>query len=141
MADKPLNSIKRIIRNKTHGYTTAMISDKALDNLAYFVSKGQVDSNQYIDLASKQVKGNAERGANFYQTICATCHGSDGRKINFKAKRHKVEYIGTLANSNPWEVLHKIRNGQPGAAMISLQMLVTQDQIDILAYAKLLSVN
>jgi len=141
MSGKPLGLIKSVIRSKEHGYTKKMISDKALENLAYFISKGQLDTNLYIDLSSKKVKGDADRGANFFQTICTVCHGADGRKINFKTSRQEVEYVGTVANSNPWEVLHKIRNGQPGAAMISLRMLAVQDQIDIVAYTKLLPVK
>ena len=143
MVGKPMGSIKSVVRNEMHGYTTSMISDKALDYLAYFITNGQLDMTQYIDTDTKKVKGSVQHGADFFQTICAVCHGPDGRKINFHAgeKEKEPEYIGTVANSNPWEVLHKIRNGQPGAAMISLRVLSIQDQVDIIAYTKLLPIK
>jgi len=141
MVGKPVNSIKSIIRNKMHGFTKSMISNKELDNLAYFISNGQVDMSQYIDSTSKKVSGNPEHGANFFQTICAVCHGSNGKKINFHDGKKEPEYVGTVANKNPWELLHKIRSGQPGAAMISLRALDIQVQLDILAYTQGLPVK
>ncbi|VAW91182.1 hypothetical protein MNBD_GAMMA22-2663 [hydrothermal vent metagenome] len=135
---KAVNIIKKIIRNKTHGYSKTMINDDGLDNLALFVSRGQLDMSKYIDVNSKKVKGSVQRGAQFFQTICAVCHGYDGKKINFHESRKIPEYVGTVANKNPWEVLHKIRNGQPNAAMISLRTLNTQDQVDIVAFTRTL---
>ncbi len=76
-------------------------------------------------------------GAAFYHTICGVCHGADGREINF-ATEDDPSYIGTVANENPWETLHKIRNGQPGVAMVALRVLDTQQQVDILAYTQTL---
>jgi len=141
MVGKPVNSIKLIIRNKVHGYTKSMISEKSLDYLALFVSKGQVDMTQYINTVTKKSNGNVQRGASFFQTICAVCHGLDGRKINFHGDKKIPEYIGTVARTNPWEIFHKIRNGQPGAAMISLRGLRIQDQIDVVAYTQLLPIK
>ncbi len=141
MVGKPLTDIKKIVRNKIHGYSKAMISDKSLEYLAFFVSQGQVDMSKYIDLKSKSVKGDAPRGARFFQTICAVCHGLDGRQINFHPGRKQPEYVGTVASHNPWEIFHKIRNGQPGAAMISLRALSIQDQVDIIAYTKTLAIK
>lgn len=82
-------------------------------------------------------RGDARRGARFYQTVCAVCHGFDGKAINFKDE-NKPEFIGTVASENPWETLHKFRNGQPGIGMPSLGALSLQDQVDILAYAQTL---
>ena len=48
------------------------------------------------------------------------------------------EFIGTVASDNPWETLHKIRNGQPGIPMPSLGVLDLKDQLDILAYTQTL---
>jgi len=138
MKGKPLSSIKSIVRDKIHGYSKSMISDKALNNLALFVSRGQLNMADYIESSTLAIKGNSRRGAGFFQTICAICHGTDGRKINFHEGKKQDEFVGTVANKNPWELLHKIRNGQPGAIMVSLRALRIQDQIDILAYSKLL---
>jgi thiosulfate dehydrogenase len=141
MVGKPVDSIKRIIRDSRHSYSKSMIPDKELDYLAYFVSRGQVDMAKYIDTISHKVKGNVKRGANFFQTICAVCHGMDGKKILFHGLVKKPEYIGTVANKNPWEIFHKVRNGQPGAVMVSLRTFSIQDQLDIIAYIKLLPIK
>ncbi len=141
MVGKPLTAIKQIVRDKTHGYSKSMISDKSLEYLAFFVSQGQIDMSKYIDLKSKSVKGDAQRGARFFETICAVCHGLDGRQINFHPDRKQPEYVGTVASHNPWEIFHKIRNGQPNAAMISLRALSIQAQVDVIAYTRTLPVK
>ena len=49
-------------------------------------------------------------------------------------------YVGTLANGNPWETLHKSRFGHSGSAMPSTIDLgwSVQDAVDVLAYAQTL---
>ena len=98
-----------------------MLPRFAVDKLALFLSQGQVDRDVYIDRATKKARGKTRRGAAFFQTICAVCHGFDGRDLNF-----------------PWEALHEIRFGQPGVGMVSLGALDIQDQVDILAYIQTL---
>ena len=46
--------------------------------------------------------------------------------------------LGKLANKNPWEVLHKIRMGQPNAEMSALYSLDVQISVDILTYLRVL---
>lgn len=133
----PTEKIAAIIRDDRHQYTREMIPDQALTNLALFVSRGQVDMPQYIDYATKTARGDASRGARFYQAICAVCHGFDGKAINFKTPEDP-EYIGTVASENPQEALHKARNGQPGVPMVALGVLDIQDIIDIIAYTQTL---
>jgi thiosulfate dehydrogenase len=125
------------IRGKPHGYTPEMLPDKAVQRLALFVAKGQIDMDKYIDRATKAAKGDPNRGARFYQTVCANCHGFDGKELNF-ASAGETEYVGTVAKANPWETLHKIRNGQPGQVMPALVALEMQDLVDILAYTQTL---
>lgn len=131
------DKIVNAVRDKKHGYTEQMISNQALSTLALFVNRGQMDMDQYIDRATKKAHGDPKRGARFYQTVCAICHGFDGKLINFKTPENP-EFIGTVAKDNPWEALHKIRNGQPGVPMVSLGVLDIQDQVDILAYSQTL---
>lgn len=126
-----------ILRDNTHGFTEAMLPGKAALALGVFVSKGQIDVDQHIDRATRKPNGDAKRGARFYQSICAICHGFDGKQLNFKSPEDP-EFIGTVANENPWETLHKIRNGQPGIPMPSLGVLELKDQLDILTYAQTL---
>jgi len=105
-----------MLRDKPHGFSAKMIPDDALARLAAFISRGQHDANAYIDPETKAVKGSAERGRVMFQAVCAACHGFDGKSINFKSEE-KPEFVGTVTAGNPWEGLHKVVNGQPGAPM------------------------
>jgi thiosulfate dehydrogenase len=107
------------------------------NQLALFLSLGQIDMDRYIDRATNKAHGDLQTGAQFYQTICANCHGFDGKELNF-GDAEEPEYVGTVAAHNPWEALHKIRFGQPGVGMVSLSVLDIQQQVDILAYAQTL---
>lgn len=129
--------VVKIVRDKTHQYTKAMISDTAARKLGLFVTKGQVDMDKYIDRKTKKARGDIKHGARLYQTVCSICHGFGGKAINFK-EAPKIEYIGTVAQANPWETLHKARHGQPGVPMVAMIALSIQDQIDIVAYAQTL---
>lgn len=137
MAGKDITEIANILRGEPHNYTRDLIPNKAMDRLALFVSAGQIEMDRYIDRSSKKAKGDAGRGAQIYQTVCATCHGFNGKEINFKSEENP-EYIGTIANDNPWELLHKIRHGQPGEPMVAMITLPLQDLADIVAYAQTL---
>ncbi len=129
--------IHEIMMDETHGYTEAMMPDSAMRKIALFLSLGQIDMDRYIDRATKKAHGDPSRGAQFFQTICANCHGFDGKEINFHPDGDP-EYVGTVAAANPWEALHKIRFGQPGVGMVSLSVLDVQQQVDILSYAQTL---
>jgi thiosulfate dehydrogenase len=135
--------ITRIIMDDTHRYTTDMIPISAMRKLALFVSRGQIFMDQYIDRETKKARGNLRRGAVFFQTVCAICHGFDGAQMPSKTETALAAfgdrgYMGHVASNNPWEVLHKIRNGQPGVGMIALRVLNVQDQVDVLAYMQTL---
>ena len=129
--------IIEIITDKRHGYTEAMIPRSALEKLALFLSLGQIDMDRYIDRATKKARGDPLRGAQFFQTICANCHGYDGKELNFGDDK-APEYVGTVATENPWEAMNKIRFGQPGFPMVALGVLDVQAQVDILSYAQTL---
>ena len=137
MAGADLKEIAGILRGEPHNFTRQMMPNKAIERLALFVSTGQFDMDVYIDRQSKKAKGDIKNGAKFYQTVCANCHGFDGKEINFKNEK-KPEYIGTVANANPWETLHKVRHGQPGQPMVALIALDIQDLVDIVAYTQTL---
>jgi len=130
------SAIVTILKDKTHGFGQ-LIPEKDLDALAHFVAHGQIDVDAYIDRAIKKVTGDAAKGEQVFQTTCAYCHGNDGKAFNFRTPENP-EYIGTVANENPWETLHKIRMGQPGVAMISMLAFDVQTHVNILAYAQTL---
>jgi thiosulfate dehydrogenase len=129
--------IHEIIQDETHRYTEDHMPHAAMEKLALFVSRGQADVDLYIDRATREARGDARRGAAFFQTICAVCHGFDGKAMNFKDE-DDPEYIGTIAKENPWMALHKIQFGQPGVGMVALTVLELQNLVDILAYAQTL---
>ncbi len=137
VAGKDQTKIHEILMDKTHGFTEEMLSHSAMDKLSLFLSRGQIDMGRYIDRKSGVARGNPRRGAAAFQTICAVCHGFDGKEINFKDEQ-KPEFIGTVCGKNPWEALHKIRFGQPGVGMVALASLDIEDQVDILAYCQTL---
>ena len=130
-------ALHAIIMDETHGFTDQQISHSAMEKLALFLSRGQIDMDRFIDRETKFARGNPRRGAQLYQTICAVCHGFDGKEINFKDE-NEPEFVGTVAQANPWETLHKIRFGQPGVGMIALGALDIDTLIDILAYTQTL---
>ncbi|MFC1665310.1 c-type cytochrome [Pseudomonadota bacterium] len=127
MAGATSDKIIAVLKDPKHGYGKKL-SATDLTDLANFVSKGQVDTDKYIDRVSKQPKGDKAKGEGYYNTICAKCHSKDGTEPDDMSKT-----LGALM-SNPWEVMHKIMNGQPDEEMPSLRALDTQVIVDILAH-------
>ncbi len=127
MAGADTNAIINVLQDQTHDYAGKMDAADFTD-LANFVSRGQENMDQYIDRASKSSKGNAVKGEVYFNTLCAQCHGKNGDQPKDMKK--------TLGKqmSNPWEVMHKILNGQPDEQMPSLRALDRQITIDILAH-------
>lgn len=135
---KSVKEIMAVIMNKTHGFTYDMIPEDQMGFLAAFVSHALDDNvNNYIDSKTGDVKGDPKRGVAVFQTVCAACHGFNGTALDW-GEPDKPKYIGTEANANPWEVLHKIRNGHPGAEMVSLRAFSVQEAANVLAYVKTL---
>ena len=119
-----------ILSDDNHRYTDGMFTAEDKEDLALFVTKGQVDMAAAIDAGSKAVKtADMEKGKGYYNTLCGGCHGLDGQKIT------DMPAMGKVANRDPWTTLHKIRNGQPGETMPALRALDPQISVDILAYS------
>ena len=129
--------LRDILRDDSHQYTEAMIPDSAIENLTYFLSLGRIDMDAYIDPETKTARGNLRHGAEVFQTVCAVCHGLDGKEINFHTA-DDPEYIGTVASDNPWEMLHNVRFGHSGDVMVGLIAFPVQTQVDVLSYAQTL---
>ena len=126
-AGRDTAEIIAILKDDKHGYGDKL-GDADLQDLALFVSEGQVDMDKYIDRASKSPRnGDAEKGAAYYNTMCANCHGMDGKKP--KGMKSFAKQMG-----NPWEVMHKILNGQPGEDMPALRALDRQVIVDIMSH-------
>ena len=132
MAGADPGKIVAVLKDDTHKLAGKM-DDADFKDLALFVSKGQVDMSKYIDSATKAPKGgDAARGAQYFNTMCAQCHGKDG-SLPKDMKKTLGKQMG-----NPWEVMHKILNGQPAEQMPALRALDRQVVADILAHVSTL---
>lgn len=129
--------IAKLLRDAPHGYSAEMIKDDELARIAAFVSRGQDDTARFVAPETGAVKGDKERGKAIFQSVCAACHGFQGKLLNWGSTK-KPAYVGTEANAAPDEVLHKIRNSHPGTAMINLRAFAIEDAAAVLAYAKTL---
>jgi thiosulfate dehydrogenase len=129
--------IVKLLRAPRHGYTQEMMNDEEIERIAVFVSRGQHDADRYVDRTTGKVKGDVENGRAVFQTVCAACHGFDGKLFNW-GTRDAPAYVGTEADKFPAEVLHKIRNSHPGAAMVNLRSMPFAASVDVLAFARTL---
>lgn len=126
-AGHDVDEIVAVLTAPEHGYGDKL-SDANLQDLATFISTGQVDMDAFIDRASKEPKnGDSAQGAAYYNTMCAQCHGEDGKKP--KGMKPFAKQMG-----NPWEVMHKILNGQPDSEMPALRALDRQIVVDIMSH-------
>lgn len=134
-AGRSVEQIAAIIRDSTHLYSTDMINEEQLGRISAFVSRGQIDMSLYIDIETRQVTaGDINIGRGVFQTVCAACHGFDGRLLDW-GDGDEGKFIGTEASELADEVLHKILNSHPGAAMINLRAFPLEYAIDVLSYA------
>ncbi len=123
-AGKDPATVAAVLRDKTHGYTEVQLSAKDASDLALFVTRGQGSLAKYVDAATNKARGDAGRGEGYYNTLCAGCHGVDGKKVKDGPP------LGSVAD-NGAEMMHKILNGQPGEAMPALRALDHQIAADI----------
>jgi len=102
----------------------AMLSAQAILDLTKFITTidnqtGIIDYTQYISLTTKQPIGadTATGQELFKEAGCGSlsCHGPNGNL-------HE-EPLGEIADDNPWETMHKIRFGHPGATMPAFAIL------------------
>ena len=117
-----------LLKDDEHGYGDKL-SATDLQDVANFVTKGQIDVDKVIDASTKMPKGgNKAKGAAYYNTICAKCHGREGTEPD-DMKKSLAKQMG-----NPWEVMHKIMNGQPDEQMPALRALDRQVVVDVMAH-------
>ncbi|MEK6223012.1 MAG: c-type cytochrome [Chloroflexota bacterium] len=122
--------------NADHDFSA--MGEFGLNAMATFLTEEMADISSYIN-EDKSVSGDPANGKDMFEGTCAACHGVDGKKINFGGA-DDPEYLGTVAAGNPWEFIHKVSFGQPGAPMPIGQALGwTQEEIlDLLSYVQTL---
>jgi len=124
--------IVAILKDDTHKLS-GLMAESDYQDLALFVSKGQVDMSKYIDYKTKAViGGDALRGKDYFDTMCAQCHGVKG-DLPKDMKKTLAKQMG-----NPWEVMHKILNGQPAEQMPALRAIDRQVVVDVMAHIETL---
>ncbi|HYH17465.1 MAG TPA: c-type cytochrome [Azospirillum sp.] len=134
MAGRDPAAVIAVLGDDRHRYA-GLLSVRDMADLAVFVTQGQVDMDRYIDRYTKAVRGDAQGYAQHYQTICATCHGPDGRQIR------TMPPLGRIARDDPWRALHGMLNGHPGEAMPPLRSLPEETAAGILAHAQTLPIR
>ena len=117
-------AVVALLKAPEHGFGDKL-SDENLTDLANFVVFGQIDWSNYV--AEKKIIGDAVAGGQVYNTACVGCHGADGKLPQ------GMPPLGSLT-SNPWEVMHKVLNGQPGEAMPALRAIDHTVSANLVAY-------
>ncbi len=132
-----------------HGFGALGLADADIDDLVAFVKTGGViDTSPLINTAgvpgalTYSFNGDAGVGATLFDgslntaVDCTMCHGSDGTVIDFGGGK----FVGTVANANPQEMLHKIRFGHPGTRMTAYFDLgrTAAEAADVGAYSETL---
>lgn len=116
------------------------MGEASLSDMVTFLQEGLLDVAPFIDAETKAaIGGDMAAGEQLYEETCTACHGADGRMINF-GDDEDPEYLGAIAQGNPWEFIHKVRAGQPGSQMPSsiVDGWTMQQVIDVLTYSQAL---
>lgn len=130
-------------KNPDHNFVgDGMLGDAQVEMMVAFIQSEKIDSSAFINADKSVTGGVAADGGKFFETSCAYCHGKTGMELNF-GDAAEPEFIGTLAADNPWEFVHKVSFGHPGAIMPSgINMDWTlQGIIDLLTYSQTLPVK
>lgn len=125
------------LRDDRHRYTEDMLPAEDVAALTLFLNKGMTDTNPFIDRITGKARGEAAQGQPYFETICAACHGYDGRTLGFW-DGETLTYLGTEAGQHPAKVFHMARFGHPGEPMVALYLLLPATVADILAFTQTL---
>ncbi len=125
-------------KNKDHDFKSYFTADD-MARMVAFIQKGMVDHSAFIGTDGKST-GNATHGKVLFTSVCKVCHGDDGKTVNFKADEGGTEFVGTIANDEPWGFMHLGTVGVAGAHMPAGMNLgwSTQDIADLMAWAQTL---
>lgn len=139
MSIKELEAVLKGSTNKEHDFSKH-ISDNDIADLALFLKEGIVDTRNIINTDATPLGGDINAGQGIFMRTCThMCHGETGTTINF-GDSEKPEFVGTVANKNPWEFIHKVRMGQPGTRMPSavINEWTEKELSDLLTFARTL---
>jgi mono/diheme cytochrome c family protein len=124
-------------KDPSHDFSKYLNAEN-LQKLALFLKEGLVDDGALIDSATLKAKsGDSAHGKQLFESTCAACHGADGKTIVFRTEGIN-EYLGSVANRDPYRFLHRTRFGVAGTEMPVGRELGWKDSdgVDLLAYAQ-----
>jgi len=104
-----------------HNMDAYGMSERDLWDVVKFTSVGVIDTDDYIGPGGAFI-GDEFNGNNLYNSVCFRCHGGDGTLIDL-GHGGPPEYIGTVANEDPWDFLHTVRFGHPATPMLATDLL------------------
>jgi thiosulfate dehydrogenase len=118
-----------------HSMDANSLSERDRWDVVKFTARSVVDTDVYITPGGAFI-GDYFYGSYLYSTVCWSCHGEDGKFLNFGTAQ-TPSYVGTVAVRNPREFLHKVRFGHPGSSMPATDLLgwSAQDAADISVYS------
>lgn len=119
-------TIMAILKDPRHRYD-GLLQERDFGDIAAFVSQGQVDMQAAIE-AARRSKAATTASEKVYGTICASCHGLDGRRLRVLAP------LGDIARQRPHAALHVILNGHPGGEMPALRALGAEAGARVLVF-------
>lgn len=134
-AGKPAEEITAVLTSGMHWEITKVLEPAQIGALSVFISVGQHDIRQA--LSDGKATGSPERGKDIFEGACVSCHQEDG-KAYIQGEPGDKPALGWVAINRSAQALHKIRNGVPGADMLSLRFLPESRVIDLLAYLQTL---
>ncbi len=135
IADQPPADIAVAIRSGSHRKFTQAMSAEQIEALALFLSVGQHDAAEI--LGNNLASGAPLRGKDIFEGACISCHQADG-KAYIEGESGDKPALGWVVQNRPEQALHKIRNGVPGADMLSLRFLEQNRLADLIAYLRTL---
>jgi len=129
MPVKDIESVLLGTTNVNHNYSSVLDYD-SIYKLSVFLKYGLVDEREHVDYENKKpFRSDNEKGRMLFNKECSKCHGEDGTRLDFGSDV-LPQYIGTVAYKNPWEFIHKVRFGQPGAIMPALRIKLKLTEVE-----------
>jgi len=125
LTTEEIESILKGSKNPDHDFSS-VISHASIHKIAVFVRTGLIDLEHYVDYSTKKPhQADIENGKEIYvRTKCSHCHGENGDQAASSAD----EFLGVVANTNPWEFIHKTRFGSAGVVMPALKIKLPPDE-------------
>jgi len=129
---KPMNELRARFDKAHPAYLELGLGELPVDLIMLFIGAGQVDHAAF-ELGKPVPDINLARGQDVFEGVCMNCHDPDG-KAGLPPREGRKSSLGWLARNKPNRVLHRVINGYPGQAMLSLRFMEDAAVRDLIAY-------